>query len=139
MPEPRAANHLIANIEGFGRTPLEYVDGMGGVVDVLEFKDGPDVNVRLRAGRTTWDSITLRRTQFGKPALWKWWYETVHGAGRRRDVTLSLTDRGGAAIAGWTLRGCWPSRWRLVHTVGAGGESGYVEEVTLVVEDIDLG
>ena len=111
---------------------------MGGIVDVLAFKDGSDITVRMRPGRTTWDSITLRRTRFGKPALWKWWNQTVSGGGRRRNVKVALVDQRNVTLARWTLRGCWPSRWRLVYTVGARGQSGFAEEVTLVVEDVDL-
>lgn len=135
---PPTSNRLIAEIQGFSRTPLEYVDGMGGVIDVLSFKDGSDVSVRMRPGRATWDSITLRRTKFGRPALWKWWKKTVDGGGRRREVKLVLLDQRGGPVAAWTLHGCWPSRWRLVHKVDATGQSGYVEELTLIVEDIDL-
>ena len=135
---PPTASQLLAEIEGFRRTPLEYVEGMGGVVEVLPFKDGSDVSVRMRPGRHTWDSITLRRTQFGRPALWKWWQKTLEGTGRRREVQLRLVDQRGGPVAGWTLRGCWPSRWRLVHKVEATGQSGYVEEITLVVESIGL-
>jgi phage tail-like protein len=138
VPPPPTYNQLIAEIQGFGRTPLEYVDGMGGVVEVLPFKDGSDIRVRMRPGRTTWDSITLRRTQFGRPALWKWWQKTIEGGGRRREVKLRLVDQRGGPIASWTLSGCWPSRWQLVPRLNAAGQPGYVEQMTLVVEKIDL-
>lgn len=132
-------SRLVPKLQGFRRTALEYVDGMGGAVDVLSYKDGADATVRMRPGESTWSSITVRRSRVGPPILWSWWKETLDGVERRLEVELSLLDRTGKTVAVWTLHGCWPSHWRLVHKVGEGsGETGYVEQLTLVVENVDL-
>ena len=130
---------MTARIRGFGRAAFVLVDGIGGAIDVVEFKDGPDTRVRKRPGRAAYDAVTLRRARAGRPLLWAWWKACVNGEGERRSVTLTLKDASERSLATWTLGGCWPTRWRLVYADSDEKHAGHVEEVTLVVEDIQLG
>lgn len=132
------SSRLTVRIQGFGSVGFVYVEGMGGAIDVVEFKDGPDTTVRKRPGRTAYDPVTLRRERPGKPLLWGWWKECAEGGGRRRTVTLSLEDDRGRALATWELGGCWPVRWRLVDVGASEKDAVHVEEITVVVEDVQL-
>jgi phage tail-like protein len=129
---------LIPEIEGYKRLPLEVVDGVGGIVQVMAFRDGADVRVRMHPGPATWDSIVVRRTASGSPALWKWWKATVDGTVSRRNVLVQQVDERGTAIAKWALSNCWPTRWRLVPVLDKSGKNIHVEEMTLAVEAMDL-
>jgi len=129
---------LVAQIQGFRGTRFECVGGFGGRIDVMAFKDGPDRVIRQQGGRTAFERVTLQRPQTGAPVLWKWWKTATAGADKRRDVTISLVDARGREIAKWMLRGCWPCDWRLKEIEPERGQVAYAEEVTLIVENIDL-
>jgi phage tail-like protein len=138
MPPESDNSQLTAQIEGFRSKRFECVGGFGARIDVLTFKDGPDAVVRQRAGRTKYDPVTLRLTQSGAPALWKWWKTAGEGADGRRKVTMILTDARGQALAKWVLLGCWPRDWWITPIETTDSKAAYAEHVTLVVEDIDL-
>lgn len=129
---------LIPEIAGYRRLAMEVVDGVGGVVEVLSYRDGSDTRVRMQPGPVAWDSITIRRSASGSPALWKWWKATVDGQNQRRDVVVQQVDDRGTPIARWALSNCWPTRWRLVAVPDRSGNSIHVEEMTLAVEAMDL-
>lgn len=131
-------SRLIPEIAGYRRLAMEVVDTAGGAVPVLSYRDGTDTSIRLQPGPVAWDSITVRRTTSGSPALWKWWKATVDGQLQRRNVTLRLVDSRGTVIGQWTLSNCWPTRWRLVAAPDRSGNSIHVEEMTLAVEAMDL-
>lgn len=131
-------SRLIPEIEGFRRLSLEFVDGLGGQMEVLSFKDGADVRVRRRPGPVSWSIVTVRRTRSGVPRLWRWWKQTVDGGEQRRKLTVRHVNDRGRVLAKWTLHGCWPTGWRLVDAGGAGRKSDHVEELTLAVENMEL-
>lgn len=130
---------LVPEIEGFRRTPMEFVEGgPGGVIEAVSYRDGAGTVIAMAPGLPSWDTVTLRRTGAGSPALWKWWKAAVDGTVQRRTVLVRLVDDRGGPMGAWTLKGCWPTRWRLVERTDRQGESTHVEEVTLAVEDVDL-
>jgi len=133
-----AQPRLVAQIQGFRGARFDCVGGFGGQIDVMAFKDGPERVIRQQGGRTGFDRVTLRRPQTGAPVLWKWWKAATAGADKRRDVTLALTDARGRELAKWVLNGCWPCHWRLKEIEPERGKRVYAEEVTLIVENIDL-
>ncbi len=129
---------ITAQIQGFRGTAFEYREGLGGVSDVVAYKDGGSNAVHMQAGGTRFERITLRRPGTAGPVLWKWWKSTTSGVLKRRQVTLTLADPRGNSRAKWLLKGCWPCAWRLIRNDRADGKRDFAEEIELVVEDIEL-
>ena len=136
-PQPRGGR-LRATIQGFRGTAFECPDGFGGLIEVLEFKDGADPRIQHRPGRTRYRNFALRRDRAAAPVLWKWWKTTTQGDVKPRQVVVTIHDARGRKTTAWQLDHCWPCAWRLVPVDTASPDSDYVEEVELVVADISL-
>ena len=136
MAVPR---RFIVQIEGVRAGRFEEVDNLTASTEVMEIRDGADRVMRQVPGRTRYGRVTLRRGDV-TPALWRWWAEVKKGDVRRREVTISLVDSNDKGIAGWRLSGCWPSDWRMSASqdTKASGRAVAMEEITFVVEDIEL-
>ena len=81
MPNSRSFDHIGAfnfrlEIAGVTQGPVTYIGGLTARTDVVSFKDGSDITVRQRPGRSRADNLVIRRGYTNNDELLDW-YETV--------------------------------------------------------------
>jgi phage tail-like protein len=116
------------DIQGFeGRAGFQKVSGLKEATEVVEYREGTDkVTQNKLPGLTTYDNVTLERgladghhfrewreqivkiQQSGNKAPDGTLQPLVAETGFRRDVTITLVDKGGRDVKQWDLAEAWP-------------------------------
>jgi phage tail-like protein len=114
--------------------PVEYLGGVGAAVEVIDRRvvAGGKETTSKRPGSLTLLDLKLRRTQTSDD-LRRWREDVLAGKDFRREVTLSLLDEAGKAVAEFALANAWPSAY--AAELSSSG-STVTETVTLVYEEI---
>ncbi len=139
MPREINPQHFRVEIEGVQAGTFTSVENLTAEVEVIEFKDGDDHVLRKRPGRTHYGDVTLKKGVLNNIALWEWWQAVSAGKLERKDVALILLNKDGKELLRWKLSGCWPRHWQFGATQQARGQDLMLEEITFVVEKIELG
>jgi phage tail-like protein len=137
--KPRPTNHfklLIGGKESGGL--FREVSGLDVENEIIENKEidanGNPVIVKV-SGNLKWSNVELKRGLDIDKALWDWRYivESKGPDAARTDCILQLLDYDGSAIASYTLKQAWPSKYTGA-SLNAGANEVAVEGVTICHE-----
>lgn len=132
------AYNFAVEINGVEAGYFKGVDGINAELEVIEFQDGDDLQLRKRPGRAKFGDVTLKKGYIVTAQLQNWWKETREGKYDRKDISVVLRDNAGEEMRRWNLYGCWPKQWKISALDGKGNDV-LTEEITFVVEDLQIG
>lgn len=144
MPNRRPFDHIgafnfLVEIEGVTTGPVSAVSGLGAHTEVLDFKDGSDMILRRRPGRSQCDHLVIQRGYTATHELFDWYAATRDGRVERKSGSVILVgDDASSEIERFNFFEAWPCRWSLLPLDGDGAEV-LIEEIELVVERIERG
>ncbi|MBX2796035.1 MAG: phage tail protein [Myxococcales bacterium] len=116
---------------------FKNVSGMASETEVIEFKQGNDLVVRKKPGRTTYGNIVLERGFTASDDLWKWRKNIEDGVIDRRSGTLTVLDQDGETIVQqYNFYEAWPCKWQVPdHDSDTAGMA--IETIELTCEKIE--
>ena len=137
------AYHFLLEIQGVVRDNkvivggFKSVAGMDSETEVIEFKQGNDMVVRKKPGRTTYANIVLERGYTATDDLWKWRKNIEDGIIDRRSGTLTCLDQDlSTIVAQYNFYEAWPAKWYVPAQDSTTSEMA-IEKVELAVEKVE--
>lgn len=142
MPTRREFDHVGSyrfkvEISGVTAGSFQSISEFGAEVEVIEFQDGDDVNLRKRPGRVRYDDVVLSKGYIITDDLWNWWKEVQDGKVARKDMSIILHDSVRGEIKRWNLFECWPRRWQ-TGPLNAERSDRLVEQIIIVTERLEM-
>ncbi len=143
MPNRRGHDHIgnfnfKIEIEGVTQGAFSSVEGVESITEIVEYKDGEDIIVRKRPGKTWYSNIILRRGFTNSEELWKWRKAVIDGKVERRAGSIILSGDDGSEIMRYNFFEGWPCRWSWGPLDGIDNGTA-VEELEIAVEKIERG
>ena len=127
----------IAGITGDTKTIIggfKSVSGMDSETEVIEFKQGNDLVIRKKPGRTTYNNLVLERGVTATDDLWKWRKNIEDGIIDRRSGTITILDQDmSTVVAQYNFYEGWPCKW-FVPDMDSETSSMAIEKVELAHE-----
>ena len=116
---------------------FKTVSGMDSETEVVEFKQGNDMVVRKKPGRTTYANIVLERGYTATDDLWLWRKNIEDGEIDRRSGSIIVLDQDGTTeVARYNFYEAWPCKW-YVPDMDADSSSMAIEKIELAVEKVE--
>ena len=116
---------------------FKSVAGMDSETEVVEFKQGNDMVVRKKPGRTTYANIVLERGFTASNDLWTWRKNIEDGIIDRRSGTITVLDQDLTTIvAQYNFYEGWPCKW-YVPELDSDQSAMAIEKVEIAVEKIE--
>jgi phage tail-like protein len=116
---------------------FKSVSGMDSETEIVEFKQGNDMVVRKKPGRTTYNNIVLERGYTATDDLWQWRKNIEDGKIDRRAGSVIILDQDGQTeVARYNFYEAWPCKWH-VPELDADASGMAIEKVELAVEKIE--
>lgn len=144
MPNSRDHDHLLSSkflveIDGLTVAAFSSVGGLESATEVIEYRNGSDLHVRKRPGRTTYANVVLKRgVTLGNTDLWNWYKAVQDGQIQRRSVSIIVLGDDGSEKFRYNLFEAWPCRWKSLELSGNSRET-LVEEIELAIERFERG
>lgn len=136
--EPYGAFNFLVEIDGWPPAGFQEVSGLGMSIDVIEYRNGNEPEIRKLAGRHRYPNAVLRRGVIGSLALFQWIAEaSSRGAAANRTVSITLLDENQRPVVRWNLNGAWPVKYDGPH-LNAGTSEVAIEELVLTHEGIEV-
>jgi len=130
----------IAGVTGDARQIVggfKTVSGMDSETEVIEFKQGNDMVVRKKPGRTTFANIVLERGYTATDDLWLWRKNIEDGVIDRRSGSIIILDQDGQTeVARYNFYEGWPCKW-YVPDMDADSSSMAIEKIEIAVEKVE--
>ena len=115
---------------------FKSVSGMDSETEIIEFKQGNDMVVRKKPGRTTYANIVLERGYTATDDLWEWRRNIEEGKIDRRSGSIIVLDNDGSTeVARYNFYEAWPCKW-YVPDMDADKSSMAIEKVEIAVEKV---
>lgn len=115
---------------------FKSVSGMDSETEIIEFKQGNDVRVRKKPGRTTYSNIVLERGYTASDDLWEWRKSIEEGKIDRRSGAVIILDHDGETeVARYEFFEGWPCKW-FVPEVGSDQSGMAIEKIEIAVEQV---
>ena len=115
---------------------FKAVSGLDSTTEVIEFKQGNDVRVRKKPGRTTYSNIVLERGYTASDDLWEWRKNIEEGKIDRRSGALIVLDHDGSTeVARYEFFEGWPCKWN-VPDFAADQSAMAIEKIEIAVEQV---
>lgn len=116
---------------------FKSVSGMDSETEVIEFKQGNDMVVRKKPGRTTYANIVLERGYTATDDLWQWRKNIEQGKIDRRAGSVIILDQDGETEIGrYNFYEGWPCKW-YVPDMDADSSAMAIEKVEIAVELVE--
>jgi phage tail-like protein len=116
---------------------FKSVSGMDSETEVIEFKQGNDMVVRKKPGRTTYANIVLERGYTATDDLWQWRKNIEDGKIDRRSGSIIILDQDGQTeVARYNFYEGWPCKW-YVPDMDADASSMAIEKIEICTEKIE--
>jgi phage tail-like protein len=137
--DPYKNFNFVVHIDGVAKGGFNQVEGLGGELDVIVYREGADKSNagRLLPGLVRYPRVILRRGFGGDTALFSWWQGVAQGNPDRRAVSIVVLDEKREEVARWTLRRAWPAKYEASRLDAQGNEVA-IESLELVHEGIEL-
>jgi phage tail-like protein len=115
---------------------FKSVSGMDSSTEIIEFKQGNDVRVRKKPGRTTYSNIVLERGYTATDDLWEWRKNIEEGTIDRRSGAIIILDHDGSTeVARYEFFEGWPCKWN-VPDFDASSSGMAIEKIEIAVEQV---
>jgi phage tail-like protein len=110
---------------------VDRVSPLTRLVDVITVRDGsaPGGGEHTAPGRVTSEPVTLERPR-GDDTAFEDWASSAPSLGTRKDVTVEILDREGAAVLSYRLHRCWVTEYQ-VSLLEPGARAIAVERLRL--------
>jgi phage tail-like protein len=116
---------------------FKSVSGMDSETEVIEFKQGNDLVVRKKPGRTTYANIVLERGYTATDDLWDWRLNIEEGTIDRRSGSIIILDQDGTTeVARYNFYEGWPCKW-YVPDMDSDSSGMAIEKIEIAVEKIE--
>ena len=116
---------------------FKSVAGMDSETEIVEFKQGNDLVVRKKPGRTTYANIVLERGYTATDDLWQWRKNIEDGKIDRRSGSVIILDQDGQTeVARYNFYEGWPCKWN-VPDLDSDSSSMAIEKVEIAVEKVE--
>ena len=116
---------------------FKSVSGMDSETEIVEFKQGNDMVVRKKPGRTTYANIALERGYTATDDLWQWRKNIEDGKIDRCAGSVIILDQDGTSeVARYNFYEAWPCKWN-VPDLDSDSSSMAIEKIELAVEKIE--
>ena len=118
---------------------FKSVSGMDSETEVIEFKQGNDLVVRKKPGRTTYANIVLERGYTATDDLWTWRKNIEDGKIDRRSGSVIVLDQDGTTeVARYNFYEGWPCKWN-VPDMSADSSAMAIEKLEIAIEKVERG
>ena len=116
---------------------FKSVSGMDSETEIIEFKQGNDVIVRKKPGRTTFNNIVLERGYTATDDLFQWRKNIEDGKIDRRAGSVIILDQDGQTEeARYNFFEGWPCKW-FVPELDSDSSGMAIEKIELAVEKVE--
>ena len=116
---------------------FKSVSGMDSETEVISFKQGNDLVVRKKPGRTTYSNIVLERGFTATDDLWQWRKNIEDGKIDRRSGSVIIYDQDGQTeVARYNFFEGWPCKWTVPEN-DATSSSMAIEKLEIAVEKVE--
>lgn len=116
---------------------FKSVSGMDSETEIIEFKQGNDMVVRKKPGRTTYANIVLERGYTATDDLWQWRKNIEDGKIDRRSGSIIILDQDGQTEVGrYNFYEGWPAKW-YVPDMDSDSSAMAIEKVEIAVEKVE--
>ena len=116
---------------------FKSVAGMDSETEIVEFKQGNDMVVRKKPGRTTYANISLERGLTASNDLWTWRKKIEDVIIDRRSGTITVLDQDMTTIvAQYNFYEGWPCKWN-VPELDSDQSAMAIEKIEIAVEKIE--
>jgi phage tail-like protein len=110
---------------------------MDSETEIVEFKQGNDMVVRKKPGRTTYANIALERGYTATDDLWQWRKNIEDGKIDRRAGSVIILDQDGTSeVARYNFYEAWPCKWN-VPELDSDSSAMAIEKIELAVEKVE--
>lgn len=115
---------------------FKSISGMDSSTEIIEFKQGNDIRVRKKPGRTTYSNIVLERGYTATDDLWEWRKAIEEGSIDRRSGAVIIMDHDGSTeVARYEFFEGWPCKWNVPEL--SSDQSGMaIEKIEIAVEQV---
>ncbi len=118
---------------------FKSVSGMDSETEIIEFKQGNDLVVRKKPGRTTYANIVLERGYTATDDLWTWRQNIEYGKIDRRSGSVIVLDQDGTTeVARYNFYEGWPCKWN-VPDMNSDSSAMAIEKIEIAVEKVERG
>lgn len=118
---------------------FKTVSGMDSETEVIQFKQGNDIVVRKKPGRTTYSNIVLERGFTATDDLWQWRKNIEDGKIDRRSGSIIVLDQDGQTeVARYNFYEGWPCKWN-VPDMNSDTSAMAIEKIEVCVEKVERG
>ena len=116
---------------------FKSVCGMDSETEIIEFKQGNDLIVRKKPGRTTYSNIVLERGYTATDDLWQWRKNIEDGKIDRRAGSIIILDQDGQTeVARYNFYEGWPTKWN-VPELDSDSSSMAIEKIEIAIEKVE--
>ena len=116
---------------------FKTVSGMDSETEIIEFKQGNDLIVRKKPGRTTYSNIVLERGYTATDDLWQWRKNIEDGKIDRRAGSVIILDQDGQTeVARYNCYEGWPCKWNAPE-MDSDSSSMAIEKIELAIEKVE--
>ena len=116
---------------------FKSVSGMDSETEIIEFKQGNDIRVRKKPGRTTYSNIVLERGYTATDDLWQWRKNIEDGKIDRRAGSVIILDQDGQSeVARYNFFEGWPCKWN-VPEMDSDSSAMAIEKIEIAVEKVE--
>ena len=116
---------------------FKSVSGMDSETEIIEFKQGNDLIVRKKPGRTTYANIILERGYTATDDLWQWRKNIEDGKIDRRAGSVIILDQDGQTeVARYNFFEGWPCKWEAPQ-MDSESSSMAIEKIELAIEKVE--
>ena len=116
---------------------FKSVSGMASETEIIEFKQGNDLIVRKKPGRTTYSNIVLERGYTATDDLWQWRKNIEDGKIDRRAGSVIILDQDGQSeVARYNFYEGWPCKWNAPE-MDSDSSSMAIEKIELAIEKVE--
>ncbi len=136
--DPFLNNNFRVEIDGIALSGFAEVVLPEVHADVVEYRDGNDVETRKLPGAVHVGNLVLRRGVTKSRELFDWWKDTADGTARRRNIVVILQDEAAQDIKRWAIVRAWPMRYTVGPLVGLDDDVTLIETLECATEGFEV-
>jgi phage tail-like protein len=119
---------------------FQEVSGLDVEAQPIEYRhgDSPAFSVLKMPGMKKYSDVTMKKGVFkGDNKFWAWFVEIKMNTIKRKPITISLLDEGGAPTMVWKLANAWPTKITSTDLKSTGNEVA-IETIVIAHEGLEI-